>query len=276
MLKRLFAVAIFLWLAACGWLYGWQENVLFHFLPVDESHAFAFDMPTREVWLDRPDGARLNGVVFLADEPRRGAIVYYKGNAGNVGHSESMARIFTPLGFDVVSMDYRGFGKSRGEMSEDALIDDAVAWYDWTKARYAEEDVRIVGYSLGTSLSAQVAERRLAGDVILFAPMKSVLDVGQRRYPFVPSFLARYPLRSDLALADAGASRIVIYHGTEDEVIPLASGIELKPLLGPDDAFEVIEGADHVDLPWRAEVVADINRRWGRGFQSANSAEAAS
>lgn len=258
--KRLIATALGIYLALTATIYFGQERILFRFAPVADNHIYVFETPHEDVWIDNDDGS-LHGVLFKShgEEPR-GVVVYYKGNAGNVAWSEGIAQPFLDLGFDVLSMDYRGYGKSRGPLSEARLLHDAELWYDWAEARY--KDVRLFGYSLGTTFASHVSAMRPVRDVILFAPMKSVVDVAERRYPYVPSFLAEYPLRSDLKLAQAVA-RVVIYHGTADRIIDFASGKALSAVLGPDDSFVRVDGGTHYDLPWRADVRQDIALRWG-------------
>lgn len=259
---RISAVAAFLYAALAATIYFAQENILFHFAPVPENHTYKFRASHEDVWVDNEDG-RLHGILFRTDTMNpRGVVVYYKGNAGNVSWSEVIAEPFLSMGFDVLSMDYRGFGKSRGPLSEARLLHDAELWFDWANEAYEGRDVRVLGYSLGTTFASHVSATRGVEDMILFAPMKSVVDVAARRYPYIPSFLAEYPLRSDLKLANSDA-RIVIYHGTNDRIIDFASGHALSDVLGPDDSFVAIEGGTHYDLPWRKDVRRDIAARWG-------------
>lgn len=256
-----FVVSGYLLIAATA--YFFQEHLMFHFAPVPETHQYHFNSSTEDVWLSS-QGGQLHGILFKAHEDRkaRELVVYYKGNAGNVSGSERMARLFLGMGYDVLSMDYRGFGKSRGELSEKSLLDDAERWFDWGRDNYGDENVRVVGYSMGTTFASHVAAARAAGNVILFAPMKSVVDMASRRYPFLPEFLTNYPLRSDEKLAHA-PGHVVIYHGTADEVVPFASGEGLKDYLGPDDAFVPVDGANHYTVAIQTSVQADITARWG-------------
>lgn len=260
---KIFSIAVFLYLGLTAFIYANQENLMFHFQPVAEDHEYSFGRAYENIQLKR-EGASLHGVLFHTEQSARGLVIYYKGNMGTVAWSEDIAEPFLDLGFDVLSMDYRGFGKSRGVLSEAALLGDAEAWYDWAADRYQGQDVRLFGYSMGTTFASHVAAVRSVKDTILFAPMKSVVDVAARRYPFLPvAWLAEYPLRNDLKLAKA-TGRIVIYHGTNDRIIALQSGKALKAVLGADDAFVTVPGGTHHDLPWREDVRSDIAQRWGR------------
>jgi pimeloyl-ACP methyl ester carboxylesterase len=245
---------------AASWLYATQENQVFAFAPVAIDHDYQFPGLHEEIWLENGD-ARLHGVYFQTEQPKKGTILYFKGNAGNIGNSYKMAKTFLARGFDVISMDYRQFGKSTGELSEAALLNDAEHWYDYTKNRFPDDDLRIVGYSLGSTFSSHVASVKQAPKVLLFAPMKSILDMAQRRFYYIPDFMTKYPFRNDLKLAKA-TGEILAFHGTDDKIVPHASGNELKAVLGKDDHFYSIKGANHFDLPWRDDVLAIIDQHW--------------
>ncbi|TNE61991.1 MAG: alpha/beta fold hydrolase [Alphaproteobacteria bacterium] len=260
-LWRILGGCIMLYIGMAVLVYVAQDRLMFHFAPVNAEYQYQFESEHADVWLDNGE-AKLHGILFKTPDKPRGVVVYYKGNAGNVGWSESMSDQFQNMGFDVLSMDYRGFGKSRGELSYGALLADAEMWFDWAADQYGAKNVRVVGYSLGTTFASHVAAARNVGNVILFAPMKSIEDIAERRYPFLPSFLAAYPFRNDEELARA-PGRLIIYHGTRDDIIPFASGEELTGVLGDDDVFIRVEGATHYDLPWRNDVQDDVARRWG-------------
>ncbi|WP_262691730.1 alpha/beta hydrolase [Kordiimonas aestuarii] len=246
--------------------YSFQEHLMFHFAPVPDNYEYKFHGAYDNVTIENDDG-HLHGVLFKSElintaGPRpRNLVIYYKGNAGNVGDSERLAKLFLGLGYDVLSMDYRGFGKSRGPLSEEKLLDDAEKWFDWGAQRYGTQNIRVVGYSFGTTFASHVAAAKAVSNVMLFAPMRSIVDMATRRYPFLPEFLTNYPLRSDEKLKNA-AGHVVIYHGTADEVVPYASGAGLQDVLGADDLFVPVEGADHYNVALRPEVQADIISRW--------------
>ncbi len=259
---RLIALSTILYVGLTGMVYSMQEHLMFHFAPVSDDFRYRFRNSHTDVWLKTED-ARLHGVLFETAAERRGVLVYFKGNAGNVGGSEEVAEQFLRLGFDVLSMDYRGFGKSRGSLSEESLLSDAERWYDWARQAYADEDIRVLGYSMGTTFASHVSAVRDVENAILLAPMRSVVDMGERRYPFLPvRYLSEYPLDSEAKLARADG-RIVIYHGTSDRIVDYDSGKALATVSGDDDSFVTVEGGTHYDLLRRPAVQRDIASRWG-------------
>lgn len=258
--KRFLVLSLSVYVCFLAGLYWFQEKLIFLSAPVNTTHQYHFENPTEDVWLTNSD-AILNGVLFKTrDGSNKGVVLYFKGNMGNVGHSERLASLFLKLGYDVLSMDYRGSGKSRGQLSEERLLKDAELWHDWATKKYGHK-VRVVGYSLGTTFASHIAAVRDVSHTILFAPMWSIEEIASRRYPFVPRFLSRYPLRSHEKLKQA-QGQIVIYHGTADKIIPFQSGEALQAVLGEDDVFKAIEGANHYNVAVREEVVLDIKQRW--------------
>lgn len=260
--KKIAIFGVSMYLAVAAFLYFFQEGLIFHPMPVEEDHQFRFRAQTEEIWVENTDG-KLHGILFKTPMHTRGVVLYFKGNMGNVGYSEGIATIFLRLGFDVLSMDYRGSGKSIGPLSEEGLLHDAELWHAWATDHYGER-VRVVGYSLGTTFASHLAGVKKVAETILFAPMHSVQEVGLRRYPFIPPFLVRYPLNSYEKLA-AATGRIHIYHGTHDRVIPYESGESLKAVLNEDDHFTAVKGADHYTLVDRPEVLGHIISVWGQG-----------
>ena len=268
MIRAVKWVAIFAataYVALLALLYIGQEDALFLFAPVPDNHEYSFSLPTKDVTLDG-EGYSLHGVLFKSESgSNKRLVLYFKGNGGNVGNSETMARTFTDLGFDVLSMDYRGYGKSKGERSEAAMLDDALRWHDWgTEQAYSE--IRVVGWSMGSAFSSHLAANRPVDHLIQFAPFKSVIDMGARTFPVVPEFLfailSEYPFRNDLKLASANLQSYTIYHGTDDRVVPFASGKALAEYLGDKVRLFPVEGASHDSIPWEAEVLRDIRSNW--------------
>ena len=268
MIRAVKWVAIFAataYIALLVLLYVSQETILFGFAPVPDNHEYSFSVPNEEVRLNG-EGYSLHGILFKSEpDSSKRLVLYFKGNGGNVGNSESMARTFTDLGFDVLSMDYRGYGKSRGDLSEAAMLDDGLRWYDWATEQ-AYSDIHVVGWSMGSAFSSHVVANRPVDHLIQFAPFKSVLDMGARTYPFIPEFVSAividYPFRNDLKLASADLQSYTIYHGTGDRVVPFASGKALAQYLGDKVKLFPVEGATHDSIPWEVEVLRDIRSNW--------------
>jgi fermentation-respiration switch protein FrsA (DUF1100 family) len=102
------------------------------------------------------DGIELDGW-FL---PAAGAsspftIIVFNGNAGNRSHRIELADALGQHGFQVLLMDYRGYGGNAGAPSERGLVEDSRAAFAYIVSRRDVDASRLVYF--GESLGAAVA-----------------------------------------------------------------------------------------------------------------------
>ena len=138
-------------------MYFFQEKFIFFPEVLEKDYQFRF-APTEkweEFWLENGD-AKLHGLLFQSPKPK-GIIVYFHGNAGSLREWGTLSERFTGRGYELLIMDFRGYGKSRGKLSEKALLEDAQVSYDYAKARFAEDSIVIYGRSLGSGIAVHLA-----------------------------------------------------------------------------------------------------------------------
>ena len=230
----------------CGLLYMWQEKLIFYpeVLPPDFRYPFAepFDELTWQV-----EGATINALHFKAGQPK-GVILYFHGNGGSLRNWGEVAGTFVEQGYDVLMPDYRGYGKSTGRITGEAVLhQDAAYAYAYLQARYPEQDIILYGRSLGTGLAVYLARSYRPRLLILESPYYSLRDLIARRLPFIPGFFAKYQLRSDLWIGEVTCP-IYLFHGTQDEVIPYASGERLLTRIKAEHQLITIVGGGHNNL----------------------------
>ena len=80
-------------------------------------------------------------------EQKKGVVFYLHGNKGNMDLCEYQIEFLITLGYDVWTMDYRGYGDSKGKISEAALKKDAMAVYEKIAAEIDAESIVIWGRS---------------------------------------------------------------------------------------------------------------------------------
>ena len=151
-------------------LYFFQERFLFHpeKLPAD----FQFQYENQEVDeynLDLPDGTIINGLHFKVKKPK-GLVYYLKGNSKSIKGWGKFAVDFTIHNYDVIMIDYRGFGKSTGKLSQESMKYDALYIYDRLKEKVKEEHIIVYGRSLGTGLATKVASMNKPKALVLACP----------------------------------------------------------------------------------------------------------
>lgn len=228
------------------WIF--QERFIFLRLDAAPRKRYRFG-GYRECWLERPDGARLHALWFKARESR-GAVLYFHGHSGNVRRWGRIAARFTSLGHDVLMPDPRGYGKSSGRMSERALIEDALAWFDWLAAQEGTERITLYGRSLGSALATPVATERAARMLLLETPFNNLIDVCWSQAPLLPyRWLLRYPFRNDETVSGVRCPTY-IFHGRRDQVVPYTSALKLYAAIPPTVQRELFTfpRASHHDL----------------------------
>jgi alpha-beta hydrolase superfamily lysophospholipase len=157
-------------------------------------------------------------------------VFYLHGNKGNVTLCRWEIEPFIKAGFDVCMMDYRGFGKSKGDLSEFALLSDAQLVYERIRQTYDENAIVVWGRSFGSGIAAYVASVNCPRGVVLESPYYSIPDCVAHRYPYVPSFLLRYRLRTCDYLGRVRCP-VCLVHGTADEKIYFGSSLKLRKLM---------------------------------------------
>lgn len=174
----------------CGVMFFLQEKLIFHPSPIPKDKVLKMDHAFEEVWTEAEDGTQLHGLYFPATRAQ-GLVFFLHGNGGNVENWWNIANIYCPSGYDLFILDYRGYGKSQGEIeSEDQFYSDAQSIYDML----AENDlpITVIGFSIGTATAAKLAAENPVEQLILLAPYFGLKNMMQKRYPLVPTFLLNY------------------------------------------------------------------------------------
>lgn len=228
-------------------LYVTQRSLQYFPENVRTSPAAAGLPRAEEVTLTTPDGEQ---VIAWHVPPQDGKPVhlYFHGNGGALRHRLERFHALTADGSGLVALSYRGYGGSSGHPTEDGLIADGLAAYDYTIARYAPARIVLWGESLGTGVAVAVAADKPVGRVILQSPFTSTADIAAARYWFVPvRLLMKDQFRSDLRIAKVTAPSLVM-HGDRDRIVPISLGERLFELIQAPKKFVRFPGAGHLDL----------------------------
>jgi uncharacterized protein len=249
-------------------LYLLQERFIFFPQQLPQDYHFRFSTPFEERYIPTAEGVQLHGLLFKADTavaareaaaPRkqsdhgpdpygRRLVFFLHGNAGAVNSWGEVAPTYTQLGYDVFVLDYRGYGKSGGRpRGEEQFFADVEAAYLQLLQEYEEQQVVVLGISLGSGPAAWLASRHQPAMLLLLTPYYSLTDMMRRTMPLVPTFLLKYPFRTHDYLPQVSAP-VYLIHGTRDEVIPFDSSLKLQPFLKPGDRLIPIEGEYHNSL----------------------------
>lgn len=252
-------IIVIIYVIVCGFLYFFQEKVIFFPQKLNKDYKFSFDQNFEEINIETKDNKILNAILFKA-KISKGVIFYLHGNAGSLSSWGDVAKLYTDLNYDVFMMDYRGFGKSEGSISgQEQLFQDVQAAYDVLKHKFTEDKIVVLGYSLGTGLAAKIAAINHPKLLILQASYFSLTDMMRHHYPIFPTFLLKYKLATGDFIKQCKMP-IVIFHGDQDEVIYYGSSLKLKDRLKKEDTFITLFGQGHNGITENPDYRREIGR----------------
>ena len=227
--------------------YMLQRTFILHPKKLAKTYVYNFDFSFEELEFPTTDGS-FNAIHAYTDQTRKGVIVYFHGNADNLVRWGAYSSDFLQRGYDVVMMDYRGFGKSDGKATEENMYSDALQLYNYVSKQYNAEEIVLYGRSLGSGVASHLAKTNKAKQLILETPFYSIPDVVRQKFPFI---LQLFELNFDFPNhknIDGLDIPVHIFHGTKDKVVPFKSAIKLEDYLQEDDSFLVIPGGGHKNL----------------------------
>lgn len=214
-------------------------------------------LPFEEIALPTDDGETVHGWFIPADAAASDrpppTIVHFHGNAENIAPYALLGRLTRDAGFNLLLVDYRGYGRSSGRPSEAGIYRDGAAALRFLRARPGIDTGRIVLW--GRSIGACVAVHLAAGDAAIagvvlessFTSARELLWHGGAVVLYPLSFLATY--RFDQAGTIAGVTAPLLFiHGTDDRIAPFLLGRRLYDLAPGSKTFLAIEGGGHNDL----------------------------
>lgn len=184
--------------------------------------------------------------IIVLNPGYKDAILYFGGNAESMAGSAGYIATQFP-NHTVYLMDYRGYGASTGEPSEEGLYSDALKLYDTIAPKH--QRISIGGRSLGSAIATHVAARRDVYKLALITPFDSIVAVAQGIYPMYPvSFLLRDEYRSIDNIKDITAKTFIVY-AQNDRIIPYKHTRKLINAFDPKQVKVVmIEGRGHNDI----------------------------
>ena len=228
-------------------MYVFQRRLLYFPDPTRTAPAQAGLPQAHELHLESIDGERLVAW-HVPPEADRPVMLYLHGNAGALNLRAGRFEWLIAEGDGLVALSYRGFGGSSGRPSEQGLIDDALAAYDFAVARYPARRIVLWGELLGTAVAIALAAQRAVAGVILDAPFTSIADIGAATYPFAPvRWMIKDPFRSDLRIGKVTAP-ILVLHGERDAIVPIRFGERLFALANEPKRMVRFPEGGHIDL----------------------------
>lgn len=212
-----------------------------------------FGATGREVTFAAPSGNMVHGYYFQKSGAQRTVLLHH-GQGGNLATHFGMAKTMLQAGFSVLIYDYEGFGVSAGSPSnENMLHDGEAAWEFLTKTKgIAPSSIIQCGVSLGTGVASHLAQQHPCAAVVLISPYTSINEVSVDRialFRCYPKFLFPQPDMGSRAFVSSNTTvPLLLIHGERDAIINVHHARELDKLAHANHKLIVVPNAHHGDF----------------------------
>lgn len=248
-LKKLLWLTVFGYVVFIAVLFFAQRMVMYHpdqTIP-DPAQAGVPEMTAQRV--ETVDGLKPLAWWGAPADETRPVVIYFHGNAGNLGGRARRARLFMDAGFGVLLAGYRYNAGAGGDPSEEGLISDGRAAFAFVLSQgVAPERIVLYGESMGSGVAVAIASENAVGALVLESPFSSIADVAQYRFWFVPArWLVRDEFDSVTRIKKSRAPLLLI-HGKADTVVPVLFGRKLLAAASEPKEGNFLPGGNHGNL----------------------------
>jgi len=247
----------FVFLGACIVFWSTQNNYIFEPDAVLQTTPERVGLKAEEFYIHSGTGDE-SGDLFSwwipATSTDAPTMLYFHGNDKNIGHVRDLeyARGMHGLGYNVLMIDYRGYGKSSGgKPSEVKVYEDAEsAWNYLEKQRGIPPNrIFIYGHSLGGAIGIDLAiHHPEAAGIIEESSFTSMPDEASAMgYGFMPTDLLIHERFDSLSKIPKLKIPLLIIHGTWDKEVPYQMGQKLFDAAPQPKTIVLIKGGGHED-----------------------------
>ena len=227
-------VSVSMWFFMCAGLWYKQEAFIFP-VPYGRMNSLPHNGPYKMGTLQTSDDLTLS-FLEVAPKDNMPVIIFFHGNgelASDKGflrrepNPGSSLQEYAKLGFGIISAEYRGYSGNEGRPTEQGVIIDAHAYYQYVHTTWKNSKIILYGESLGTGVAIGLATDTPVDGLVLDAPFTSIHEIVTRTFPIIPiSLLERNPFTSSARLSTIKAP-IFVVHGIPDSVIPVDMGVKI-------------------------------------------------
>jgi hypothetical protein len=209
----------------------------------------------QDVTFKAKDGTLLDAW-YIPPKQDAQTILFAHGNAGNIADRLSAMSVFSNAGYGFLAFDYRGYGRSQGQPSEQGLYWDleAASRYLATVKKTPLSKQIALGESLGSSVVVDVATRLPFRAVVIFSTLTSISDVAEyflkeKVWRFLPGKQLMQCRFNSLSKIAKIHSPLIIMHGMNDLMMPvwMPKALYTKAKT-PYKKLLLIPGAGHNDV----------------------------
>jgi len=254
MLINFFLIVFLVYFIITVFLFFYQRKLLYY-PSVNSRSIYTLDHQIEEIKI--PSEKELIAWHYKKNENYK-TLVFFHGNAGDLSNRIYKLNELSKLNLNYLIFAYRGFNDNEGMPSEEGLYKDAENVIKWLKSKnILENKIILYGESLGTAVAIHTAQSKNFSGIILEAPFTSMVDLGQKYYPFFPvKFLLKdkYESKKKLNLIN---SPVLVMHGEKDKIVPFYMGKQIFEIL-PSPKFSYFNEQDDHMMEYNQDLIDSI------------------
>ncbi|ARV63011.1 phospholipase [Nostocales cyanobacterium HT-58-2] len=255
LLVLLGVVVVILYFGICIFLFFQQSRFIFFPSRVIETTPEFFHLSYEDVWLRVPSKSgkveRIHGWWIKASQPNAKVVLYLHGNAINIGANVAHAHRFHQMGFSVLLIDYRGYGRSEGRFPNESRVylDAATAWnYLIDQRQIPPSQIFIYGHSLGGAIAIDLAVKHpnAAGLIVecSFTSIEKVIAYRNNFWMFPVNKILTQHFDSIRKVPNLKIP-VLFIHGTADVIVPAFMSQDLYAAAPEPKKLVLVPGAAH-------------------------------
>ncbi|MBK8953987.1 MAG: alpha/beta hydrolase [Saprospiraceae bacterium] len=201
-----------------------------------------------QMQISLPGNQELSAMLYHTRYKEKGIVLFLHGVRGNLDRFQQQSQLFLSMGYKVLLPDYRGFGKSSGQLTETSLTEDVTSCMDWLLKRYREDSIIVYAMDFLVPVACYVNTMLPARLLILENPVYSLRSWIKKRYPafFLPYEL-KYDFNTDEFLHDC-LSPVYILRPLQKTACTAAEAQKLKMLLKDPETFIQLDDRPNENL----------------------------
>lgn len=229
-------------------------GVYFYFRHFEKSHVYhpvrkmdgtpeTLGLPYEDIYFHTQDQVKLHGW-YIPFPNAKVTLLIFHGNFGNISHRLDQIQFLHHLEVNLFIFDYRGYGSSKGILSEEGTYQDALAAWNYLHSRTDMDPYKVIlfGRSLGGALAIDLASKVKPLGLIVESTFTSVMDIGKELYPHNP-ITSIATIHYD-SISKIGKVRcpVMICHSNEDDMIPFTHAERLFETAHSPKQFFMLKG----------------------------------
>ena len=255
-------IILLLYLMVTIFVYFFQRKLLYHpSVPANftqEKSGLGLDYDFEKIKIEVNNNIQLNGWLHIKDIEKK-TILFLHGNAGNLDNRIYKLNYLGSLDINFLIISWRGYSLSDGKPTEYGLYEDAKSAVNYLLNKgILQKDIILYGESLGTGIAVEIGQNKNFAGIILEAPFTSMIDLGQKYYPFFPvKFLLKDKYESKKKIKNL-KSPILIIHGKKDKIVPFYMGEKIFDMAN-SPKFKYFTDLDDHMMNFDDKLINEIN-----------------